>query len=110
MEITENVLEKSCDNSERIFKENKSVNSGAVHLKRSKAFQKSECGSQLATVIFLQAFTRRILTTLRRCQSDSQRPRSMFQRAKRQNEQSGEFLSFYELRINILSILQIMTF
>ena len=49
IETTENVSEKSCDNSERIFKENKSVNSGAVHLKRSKAFQKSECGSQLAT-------------------------------------------------------------
>merc|ERR1711872_714989 len=40
---------EKCDNTERIFKENKSVNSGAVHLKRSKAFQKSECGSQLAT-------------------------------------------------------------
>merc|ERR1712145_26046 len=49
IETTENVSEKSCDNTERIFKENKSVNSGAVHLKRSKAFQKSECGSQLAT-------------------------------------------------------------
>merc|ERR1712221_21711 len=49
IETTENVSEKSCDNSERIFKENKSVNSGAVHLKRSKAFQNSECGSQLAT-------------------------------------------------------------
>ena len=53
IETTENVLEKSCDNTERIFKENKSVNSGAVHLKRSKAFQKSECGSQLATGLII---------------------------------------------------------
>merc|ERR1712002_668228 len=49
METTENISEKSCDNAERIVKEKDTVNSGAVHLKRSKAFQKTESGSQLAT-------------------------------------------------------------
>merc|ERR1712029_716380 len=48
LEATENFPEKSGDEAENV-KENKAINSGAVHLKRSKAFQNTNSGSQLAT-------------------------------------------------------------
>merc|ERR1712029_714883 len=48
LEATENFPENSRDNTENV-KESKAINSGAVHLKRSKAFQNTNSGSQLAT-------------------------------------------------------------
>merc|ERR1712058_209849 len=48
LEATENFSENSRDNTENV-KESKTINSGAVHLKRSKAFQNTNSGSQLAT-------------------------------------------------------------
>merc|ERR1711962_671678 len=49
LEATENFSEKSRDNTENVVEESKTINSGAVHLKRSKAFQNTNSGSQLAT-------------------------------------------------------------
>merc|ERR1711915_565396 len=49
LEASENFLEKSRDNAENVAKESRAINSGAVHLKRSKAFQNTNSGSQLAT-------------------------------------------------------------
>merc|ERR1712029_66730 len=49
LEATENFSEKSRDNTDNVVEESKAINSGAVHLKRSKAFQNTNSGSQLAT-------------------------------------------------------------
>merc|ERR1712058_16297 len=49
LEATENFSENSRDNAENVVEESKAINSGAVHLKRSKAFQNTNSGSQLAT-------------------------------------------------------------
>merc|ERR1711955_52312 len=46
--IAKMLQQRSGDEAENV-KENKAINSGAVHLKRSKAFQNTNSGSQLAT-------------------------------------------------------------